>query len=48
MRAVSTIHLRLANNVLFNVINDDSTLILWERLEKLYMGKSLTNKLYLK
>jgi len=48
MRTISTIHLCLVDNVLFNVIDKDLALVLWERLEKFYMGKSLTNKLYLK
>lgn len=29
-------------------MNEESILVLWKKLEKLYMGNSLTNKLYLK
>lgn len=48
MRVVNTIHLCLADNVLFNVMDENLTPVLWEKLEKLYMGNSFTNKLYLK
>lgn len=48
MRTINTIHLCLADNVLSNVVHNDSTTILWEKLKQLYIGKSLTNNLYLK
>jgi hypothetical protein len=47
-RALSTIHLCLANEVLFNIIGDEATTGLWNRLESIYMTKSLTNKIFLK
>lgn len=48
MTTISTIYLSLIDNVPLNVIYEDSTLILWGKLEKLYMGKSFTYTLYLK
>lgn len=47
-RALSTIKLCLADEVLFNIVEESTTLGLWEKLEKLYMTKSLTNRIYLK
>ena len=47
-RALSTIRLCLANEVLFNIVEETSTTSLWGKLETLYMTKLLTNKIYLK
>lgn len=48
MKEINTIHFCIVDNILFNVMNEESILVLWKKLEKLYMGNSLTNKLYLK
>lgn len=48
MKAMSTIRLSLAPEVKYNVMNETSATVLWKKLEKLYMSKSLTNKLFLK
>jgi hypothetical protein len=45
---LSTIPLCQADDVLFNIIGDDTTLGLWSKLESLYMTKSLTSRIYLK
>eukprot|EP00253_Pinus_taeda_P003620 PITA_03620 len=47
-RSLSTIRLCLADEVLFNIVEESTTTGLWEKLEKLYMTKSLTNRIYLK
>ena len=47
-KALSTIRLCLANDVLFNIIGETSAASLWNRLENLYMTKSVTNRIYLK
>ena len=47
-RPLSTIQLCLADNVLFNIVEEDSTISLWVKLESLYMNKSLINKIFLK
>ena len=47
-RTTGAIQLYLANNVLANVGNILTTKDLWERLEKLYQIKSISNRLYLK
>lgn len=48
MEAINTIRLYPSDNVLFNVMDEDSVSVIWKKLEKLYMKKSITNKLYLK
>lgn len=48
MKAVSTIHLCLADEVMYHVIGDESPAGVWSKLESRYMSKSLTNKLFLK
>uniref|UniRef100_A0A2N9GD91 Uncharacterized protein n=1 Tax=Fagus sylvatica TaxID=28930 RepID=A0A2N9GD91_FAGSY len=48
MKAVSTIRLLLANEVMYDVMEENSTAGIWLNLEKRYMSKSLTNKLHLK
>ena len=47
-RCVSTIRLCVADNIVNNIIDMDSAPELWEKLERLYLGKSLTTKLNLK
>ena len=47
-KSLSTIHLCLAHEVLFNIIGEDTTSGLWSKLESLYMTKSLTSIIYLK
>lgn len=46
MSLVSTISLCLANNVLFNVMDEDSATIFWERLENFYMGTCLQQVIF--
>ncbi|GFZ09851.1 PAM68-like protein [Actinidia rufa] len=48
MKCVSTIRLCIADNIINNVMDEDSASALWEKLEKLYLAKSLTNKLHMK
>ncbi|KAM1190803.1 hypothetical protein ACFX1X_011613 [Malus domestica] len=47
-RCVSTIQHCIADNIINNVMDEDYAPALWEKLEKLYIAKSLTNKLHLK
>jgi hypothetical protein len=47
-KALSTIHLCLADEVMFNIVGEDTTSDVWSKLESLYMTKSLTNIIYLK
>ena len=47
-RALSDIRLCLADDVLFNIMSEKITVGLWKKLEKLYMTKSLTNRIILK
>ena len=47
-QALSTIRLCLADEVLFNIVGESAAEGLWEKLETLYMTKSLTNRIYLK
>jgi transposase InsO family protein len=48
MKAVSTIRLLLADEVMYDVMEENSTAGIWLNLEKRYMSKSLMNKLHLK
>jgi hypothetical protein len=48
VRALSTIRLCLADDVLFNSVSEKTTTGLWTKLENLYMKKSLTNRIFLK
>jgi len=48
MKVHSAIQLSLADVVLREVVYEETTACLWQRLESLYTSKSLTNKLYLK
>eukprot|EP00253_Pinus_taeda_P027912 PITA_27912 len=47
-RAITAIRLCLADDVLFNIVSETTAASLWTRLEKLYMTKSLTNRILLK
>ena len=44
LKAVSTIQLCLADEVMYNVMDEETATRLWSRLETLYMTKSLSNK----
>ena len=46
--AKATIILCLSNEVLYNMMNEETTADIWCRLESLYMTKSLSNKLFMK
>jgi hypothetical protein len=48
VKALSTIRLCLVDEVLFNIVGDDTTSGLWSKLESLYMTKSLMSRIYLK
>ena len=48
LKTANMIQLCLANEVMYNVMDEETTTGLWSRLELLYMTKSLSNKLYLK
>ena len=47
-RALSAIRLCLADDVLFNIMSEKTVVVLWTKLEKLYIKKSLTNTILLK
>jgi hypothetical protein len=47
-KSLSTICLCLADDVMFNIVGEDTTSGLWRKLESLYMMKSLTSRIYLK
>ena len=46
--AKATITLCLSDEVLYNLMNEETIVGLWCRLESLYMTKSLSNKLFMK
>jgi hypothetical protein len=46
-KSLGTIRLCQTDEVLFNVVGEDTTSGLWSNLESLYMMKSLTRKIYL-
>ncbi|KAL4566695.1 hypothetical protein LXL04_030816 [Taraxacum kok-saghyz] len=48
LRAASAIRLSLAKNVFANVHGISTAKELWEKLEQLYQGKGISNRLYLK
>jgi len=48
MKAMSSIELHLSDEVTYNVMEATTAKCTWEKLEKLYMGKTLSNKLFLK
>jgi hypothetical protein len=47
-RALSSIRLCLADDVMFNIVAEKTAVGLWMKLESLYMMKSLTNRIFLK
>jgi hypothetical protein len=47
-RSLSTIHLCLVDEVLFNIVEEETTTGLWNKLEILYMAKSLKKRIFLK
>ena len=47
-RAKAMIILCLSDEVLYNVMNEETTADLWCRLKSVYMTKSLSNKLFMK
>ena len=47
-KALSAIQLCLSNEVLREVVNEVTSKGIWEKLESLYMAKSVTNRLLLK
>ena len=47
-RAMETIRLCLAYEIMYQVMDIKSPRVVWQILESRYMSKSLTNKLYLK
>jgi hypothetical protein len=46
-KSLNTICLCLVDEVLFNIVGEDTTSSLWIKLESLYMTKSLRSKIYL-
>ena len=47
-RSLSTIRLSLEEDVLFNIVGEETTTCLWSKMESIYMTKSLTNEIYMK
>ena len=47
IQTVSTIRLYLVDDIAIHVLNETSAIVLWVKLEELYMGKTLTNSLLL-
>ena len=47
-KVVATIRLCLADDVMYHVMDEESPVAIWLKLESWYISKSLTNKLYLK
>ena len=47
LKAASTIQLYFADEVKYNVMDEETATGLWSKLETLYITKSLSNKLYL-
>ena len=45
---VKTIRLCLDDNVMYHIMNEESSMIILAKLENQYLSKSLMNKLYLK
>ena len=48
VKAAGTIELCLADEVMYNIMDETMTARLWLKLESLYMTKNLSNKFYLK
>lgn len=47
-RCISTIRHYTADNIINNFMDEDSAPALWDKLDQLYIAKSLTNKLHMK
>ena len=47
IQTMNTIRLYLMDDVTIHVLNETSPIVLWAKLEELYMGKTLTNMLLL-
>ena len=47
VRAVSTIHLYLAFEIKYSILNERFPQTLWQKLKNIYMLKFLTNRLFL-
>ena len=47
MRAASTIRMCLGDEVMYHLMDEESSAAIWLKLESWYMSKSLTNKLLL-
>ena len=45
---MSSIELHLSDEVTYNIMEETTAKGTWEKLEKLYIGKTLSNKLFLK
>ena len=48
MKVMSTIRICLANEILYQVMEEELSTAIWTKLESRYVSKSLTNKLFLK
>lgn len=48
LKAMSLIELHLSDEVTYNIMKETSAKGTWKKLEKLYMDKTLSNKLFLK
>ena len=48
VKVVATIKFCLADDVMYHVMDEESPVAIWLKLESRYMSKSLMNKLYLK
>ncbi|XP_020270598.1 LOW QUALITY PROTEIN: AP-1 complex subunit mu-2-like [Asparagus officinalis] len=48
LKAMSLIELHLSDEVTYNVMEETTARGTWEKLENLYMGKTLSNKIFLK
>jgi len=47
-RLVATIRFCLNDDVTYHVMDEESPVVVWTKLESRYMSRSLSNKLYLK
>lgn len=48
VKCINTIPLCILHNIINNYINDGSIIVIWDKYKKLYLDKSLTNKLFIK
>ena len=46
-KAMASIFLSLAKNVLFNVSNEKSTKEVWDKLQNMYQMESVANKIFI-